>query len=359
MANLREIRKKSQSAMELIILVGIIIAIVVSIAFYLSRPKGDIILAKAEEIAATIAAETNKLAELSPGSKRRIKIEIPKGIESVDYDLNEVLIKVASNGQLSDFHRRLNIGLAGYNFGPMDGGEGIAPGMYDIVLEYMDGGVCIYPVGNDKSGKSNREKYCRCFFDVLDKPEITNLVCKHDGSNVCTDLVYGSNISSLQARCINQNNDPTKGFIRFSLINWKNETVFEDRMFKPDADGNFILNFVNFKVENSGEFIVKATCYESCYAVRNNETSLINTSSEISQIPYGTIVPFLLDEFGGKIYLGNQSHYYLIDPDNADNLYMKSGKVKPEDNFIIRTGYECRGGECINVNASLYHRGYP
>jgi hypothetical protein len=85
---------------------------------------------------------------------------------------------------------------------------------------------------------------------------------------------------------------------------------------------------------------------------------LINTTNATLEISYGKIISFLLDKDGEMIY-DDDYKYYFVNPDSEQGKgYMQSGRIKSGDVFIIRTGFRCVGGECVNVTAGLYHGKY-
>jgi hypothetical protein len=352
--------KRSQAATDQLILIGLVFAIILVVSWYAFKPKEAMEINKADLALSTIAEYSSRAAYLGSGSKLQARIEIPSNIQKISYGIGHINSKILYGGKITDLSKNVNTNVSGFAFSPL--GKEVSPGLYSVIFEYIGSGVCIYP-------PEGRTEHCKCFFDAISRPEFAYInpsgslwiECSKDGVTFedCNNLNYGSQIKSLRSKCVNQTGEATIGMVKYSITNWKDETVFEDYTYDFDNNGVYTLNNMDYIVENSDNLDITAVCYDECYPVRGGDKNLTDTAIQSFQIPYGTIVPFILNDDGTKNYDIPDSFYTLIDPSASKRGDLRKGWVQPEEPFMIKVGYECRGGECINVNASLWHMGYP
>jgi len=351
--------KKSQITTEYMILLGIVLLIVVIVLFYTWKPKQDITLERAQASLKTIAEYVNDVAELGPGNLVRVKVEIPPGVEKIDFSSGQIQMYLYNHSRDTELHEMLKANLSGC--------LNVSPGVYDFIFESMGSGVCVYTPGK-------REKCCYCFFEgaKLEQPTFRRIsndlpqepysICQVNGADFqrCDEasLEYNDIITNIGSMCVDRNSlDPTSAKVEYSVVNRNGDTVFDTISFTPDSDGLYEFESANYVIENSGWLQLTSSCIHECYYV-NSRPELRDTVSTSVFIPYGRLVPFLFDEAGNKIYT-DEFNYYVKAPQQAamTDWHLKYGWVKKDNQFIVRTGYECVGGECVMVNASLYHGG--
>jgi len=358
-------KKKSQATTDYMVLFGIILIIIVLITFYTWKPKQDIILDRAESSLNTITEYANKVAELGPGNKMQVKIEIPPGVTRIDFGDNEVNMYIFNeSGRETELHKPLKTVVSGF----LDGE--VSPGTYDLIFESLGTGVCDFRPGM-------REEDCYCHFPdtELEKPvfygmgaEYLNkeLACHVDGApdpDACDSISvgYGDRLIGFRSNCRSNTGTVITGEVEYKVTNRLGQVVYNKTSYQHDNDssgnpGYFNVTNADYTIQNSGELKLTATCYHECYYVTQNDELKATTEVPLT-IPFGRIRTFLLDEFERKIYTDDY-HYYLIDPlNNPINWHLGYGWVKTDIPFVIRTGFECVGGECINVDAALYHGG--
>ena len=353
-------KKKSQATTDYMILFGIILLIIVLITSYVWKPKQDIVIDRAESTLSTIAEYANKVAELGPGNSLELKIEIPPGVERIDFTPKGMRMYVYNDtSRATELYKPLKTVVSGF----LDGK--VTPGIYDIVFLSMGTGLCILQ-------KGFQERDCKCFFEdtKLEKPKFydlgaeysyKNLGCHVDGASnpaACDSISvnYGDKLIGFRSQCRSEDTASLiKGQVWYQVINRLGQVVYNKTEYEQ-SDGFFNLTDVNYIIQNSGELTINATCYHECYLGTQNSELKASIAVPLT-IPFGRIRTFLVDEFERKVYT-DENHYYLIDPlNNPINWHLGYGWVKTDIPFVIRTGFECVGGECINVNASLYHGG--
>ncbi len=353
--------RKSQASTDTLILLSIVLIIIVVIVSFTFRSRQDIVVNKAASSLDTITDYSSQVAELGPGNKVKTKVEIPSIVESMGVANGEVTMVLTEGVDgTTDIHRLLKTNVVGFIT------RNPKPGIYDLIFESFGSGVCVYPPGK-------RAEYCYCFSDEANLHEFefrndynehyAELLCETNGITKPCDsdspIRYNDLITGFKSQVLNKTDlQVVDATVTYKVINWKNETVFESSVFNYVGEGYFNLSNANYIVENSGPLNITTTAYHECYYVSEYKEKLSTTATVTVDVPYGRLVPFLLDENGRKIYQ-DESHYYLVDPTNSDKSHLKRGWVKSGDTFIIRTGFECLDGECVNVNASLYHSGNP
>lgn len=349
---------KSQIATEYLVMMGLIIAIViVTIAFTL-RPQQDSTVAEAEKLANTIVSYANSVMALGAGNRMMVKVEIPSGISEISTEKGNLKFTLfGDTNQKTEVSQFSSVKISGF----FDKNQNIQPGIYDLIFESYTNGVCVYT-------PNNRTNYCICFTDVENEildlyvnilGEDINCTKNNEFTDVCNstslDLRYGDTITKFEALCKQNNRDEFDGYVVFTVTNRKNEVVYEGISNKKE-NGIMVLHD-NYLIENSGELNFTATCYQRCAYLREELNELIAQNDSISLVPFGEIRPFLIDRYGRKTYSDITSNPYLINPTDRYKPHLAEGWVKSEDVFVVRTGYECFGGECLNVNASLWHDG--
>ncbi|MFT4304061.1 MAG: hypothetical protein ACMXYG_05820 [Candidatus Woesearchaeota archaeon] len=344
--------KKSQINMELLILLGIIMIVMLTIVFFTIQPSDEINKNRAFGSLTLLSEYANQVADLGPGNTVRFKLEIPSGVRSIDYtesgitmffqdDIVSIPLKMPLSGSLS--------------------GE-ISPGVYDVVVTSYGTYLCAY------FPYQSPNDVCPC-----DKPFLLNfsdydssfLVCGINGvedecDNNSNPIEYDTIITSLKAACENEDRDQLRGKMVFSIINRKGEIIYENTMFDPDGALIYNLENLNYAVNYSGPLTFQASCVSACYnyGLNSPENDLyINTTNITVDIPYGTLIPFLIDRDGNFIYT-DTNYLYLVNPFPDPRFHYQTGRVQESDIFIVRTGYRCIGGECINIDAGLWHSDY-
>lgn len=347
--------RKSQASTEYMVLIGLIMLIIVVLAYYTWKPKEEVTVSRADASLANIADSVNNVAELGPGNKIKVKVDIPKGTSTLNVKGSEIVLEMFSGSNLGTvLHKGLTVNLTGFFRG------NITPGTYDLIFESMGTGVCVYPAGS-------RSNYCRCFEGAnnsgpyfLPVNNALIIACSTDNGNLwqnCGILSpsYGTELPAVALNCQSEGSI-VQPQVEFTITNWKGEVVFEDTVFTR-TDLYYYLDSSDYIIENSGGLNITAKCIDECYYVANDNSNLVNTTSVNITVPYGTLRPFLLNSSNDRIYT-DQSNYYLVDANsNTEKTWLRYGWVKSGDTFVIRTGYECLGGECLMVNASLYHGG--
>lgn len=342
--------KISQISMEYLIMIGIITLIAIISVAYTLQPKKNLEIEEAQNLLTQIVSNSENVIKMGAGNKLKAKIQIPEGISNITFKDNQVKLSLLlSENKLTELHQDSNIKITGFfedsNF---------TSETYDLIFESFNSGTCIYTPGN-------RSDYCGCFTSDLSKyyTKTSEIYCKTKNGivDLCENInfKYGDTISQLKSKCTTLSNNIIDGYVVFKIVNWNNKVVYESTTYNHDSNGYFILND-NYKIQNSGPLNISAKCYHECSAFNPDVNELISENESIPMIPYGTILPFLINKNGQKVY-SNQSNYFLINPTNQNKDYYEKGWVKSGDIFIIRTGFDCIGGECVNVNASLWHAG--
>jgi hypothetical protein len=365
------IMKKSQSSTDYLMLLGLIMVIVVVTGIFVWRPREDIILSKANVLMNTVADYVNLVSELGPGNQLRARVEIPSGIDLIKFQRGEMSVLVYKDTEReSVLHRLVKANVTGYLSSP-----NVAPGSTDLIFIALAGGhVCV-----TRPGMMEEDCYC-IDSSKINKPQITHVSGTSYISRTVNDvtvnwgnanLKYGDVITDLKAKCVDEDGNTVPAIVVFSIVNWKNETVFpktqyESTVFQSDVNGVYHLRGISFPVENSGPMEVRATCYHECHILHDdNEDFRPMVTSEV-EIPYGVLRPFVFNITGEKVYLDmvnpdqvrlDLSFFPIKHPSLPDPSRYSFGRVMSGDHFVIRTGYECVGGECIMVNASLWHGG--
>jgi hypothetical protein len=315
-----------------------------------------------------IAELANQVATLGPGNRIRTKVEIPAGVTGVSYEGGNIRMIVGEDDERVELDRRTLAGVTGFTFQDEEGI--LKPGLYDIIVESFGANVCVYL-------PEMQGEYCYCLFSVdeigspvfynLDDHETEDLAepyfgCVTDAEMKCEDITieYGESIQEFTSRCgyLQESNyvnyeRPDVARVIYNITNWQEQGVFTGTVFERDSGGHYNLS-KEYVVENSDTLRLESTCVHECYYVTGREALKTTQTAEIF-IPHGEIVPFILDQNNEKVYI-DQSNYYLIDP-TGPNANFRQGWVQSGDSFILRTGYDCIDGECINVEASLYHVG--
>jgi hypothetical protein len=360
--------RKSQSAIDYMMLLGLILGIVIVISVYTVRPREDIVVGKASSLMDTIADYVNHVSELGPGNRLNAKLEIPPGVELIHFgkgELNIVLnVGTAREAKNTTLHRLVKSNVTGFFTSTK-----LSPGIYDVIFMSLAGGhVCIA-----RPGSIDEDCYC-VNPSMLTYPNLT-LVDNSDyvtrtlnDSTISawndTGLNYYDVITGLRARCVDNNNDDIPAVVVFNIINWRGDVVFppnqyEGTSFYSDNNNFYNLAGISYDVRNSGNLTVQATCYHECHTV-NDDPRLVSSINTSVKVPYGTIRPFVIDINGNKIYLDERPvvNFFPLRHSIRDRpSYYDLGRAQSGDQIVIRTGYECVGGECIMVNASLWHDG--
>jgi uncharacterized protein (UPF0333 family) len=356
---MRNKNKKSQIATEYLIMIGLILTIIIVTVAYTLRPQQESKLSETEKSISSIISTANDVMSLGAGNKIMTKIEIPSGISNIHVNNNALIFEMFNESEkITNISKLTTTKITGF----FDNINNVKPGTYDLVFEAYGDGVCIYT-------PNNRSDYCICFSDdssVISNLEVNisyqniNCTINNEKTNICNstelDLKYGDVITKFYAFCEAKGGNDFDGYALFSVTNRKNEIVYEGISYKQE-NGIIVLED-DFVIENSGQLNITASCYQKCAYFKSNSESLnlIAHNKTISYIPFGEIKPFLLDKNGRKIYR-ELSNPYLINPENSNKPHFEEGWVKSGDNFVIRVGYECSGGECLNVNSSLWHDG--
>jgi hypothetical protein len=378
------IMKKSQATTEYLLLLGIIILIVVLLSYYVFKPKEDITLAKSSETLDLIVDYSNKVAELGPGNKLSVKVEVPKAIESVEMRSGEINMQVFEGEKATEFHRQLKTSITGCPLSDKDGNP--VAGVYNVIFESIGNTVCMYTEGR-------RQECCHCFSDDItpNQPKFVDIIpnvqimCSYGGSQPqrCDNINlsvggYFYNITGLYSKCVNAYDENIKGHVTYTIYNRKNEVIMEESVYSSDKSGFFNLTNIKFMIENSGDVNITATCYEECYDFRDEKDLLSNMTFQPIFIQYGVVCPFLIDKNGYKVFFTRgwgDPCFQLVNPPNYETSivrefplinpttgsvkdYYNLGQTKKGDQVIVRTGFECIWGECVDVNASFYHESY-
>lgn len=142
--------KISQVAFETLVVVGVAILLVIIMLYYIYASKGDMEINKADMELDLFADKANKISNMESGNRQRARIEIPQGIVLINITENRVIFRMEDGNEFTDLHRRLKANITGFNFS--EDGEPI-PGVYDVIFESFDTGVCVYP-------PDKRQEYC-------------------------------------------------------------------------------------------------------------------------------------------------------------------------------------------------------
>jgi hypothetical protein len=147
--------RKSQTGIELLIILGVVFTVILAVGFLFLRPTGKIDESKIEGILDIIASNADKVAEMGPGNRIKITIEIPPSVKSVLYRGSLITFKVETGKTISDFSKQTKAKIGGYNFSNL----GMAKaGAASVMLENFGSSVCVYPLGQ-------KEEYCHFSLD--------------------------------------------------------------------------------------------------------------------------------------------------------------------------------------------------
>ncbi len=151
-------------------------------------------------------------------------------------------------------------------------------------------------------------------------PSARQINCEKNGEwHNCSSIAFGDTITRVRVLCT----DPEEGVTNAS-INLTNipdsYTFFNNFTFDQDSDGYWIFDNPDLVINDSGQFIIMATCYD--------DESLSRTNYSAWEVPWGS---FLID---------------LLNP-NSDTSVMKNSF------FTFSSRISCVGGECGNANVTL------
>ena len=151
-------------------------------------------------------------------------------------------------------------------------------------------------------------------------PSARQLNCEKNGIWYnCSSISFGDTVTRVRVLCT----DPEGGVVNAS-INLTNipdsYTFFNNFTFEDDSDGYWTLDNPDLIINDSGQFKIMATCYDS--------ESLSRTNSSTWEVPWGS---FSIN---------------LLNP-NSDTSVMKNSF------FTFSSRINCVGGECGNANVTL------
>lgn len=339
--------------MELMILLGIIMVIILTILFFSIRPTDESLTIKADSALQAITDYANQAYELGQGNSLRTKIEIPSGVRSIEYDKNGLKVYFKD----TELHRPLKRPLVGVLAGDIE------PGIYDIIMTSYNSYICSSLPNQDPND------ICKCDKPIMHTVDRTStgpyVTCDVNGiEQLCDDednpIGYDTIITGLHSLCTNEEAESLSGRMQYSVINRKGEVIYENTIYSSDENSYFNLSDMNYVVNYSGPLTFRATCLSECYdfgSSSEQNSDYINISDVTVDIPYGKLITFLIDN-DESLILDNTNLYFLVNPEGSSKSYYQLGRVKEHDTFIVRTGYKCVDGECINVDATLYHGGY-
>ena len=128
------IMKRGQAAFEYLVLIGVLLAILIPLFYYVSNYSGqNIKVEKTEDAVRVLGRAADSLYALGPGNKDFVWITLPGSITEVNISGNQILIKTLVYGGLSDFYYT--------TIGPVNGSLPTQRGTYKILLEVSDSGV--------------------------------------------------------------------------------------------------------------------------------------------------------------------------------------------------------------------------
>ncbi len=177
----------------------------------------------------------------------------------------------------------------------------------------------------DSAGREGYSETRLLNVDVSNNPpKVGKIECEKKGVwQNCSSIVFGDTLTRVRVFCSDPEESVGEGVVNAS-INLTNipdaHTFFEELSFEEDGYGFWMFNNLNFKINDSGEFIIYATCYD--------EDALSGTNSTSWNVPWGT---FAID---------------LINP-NSDI------KVLKDNFFTFSSRIKCINGECGNANVTL------
>lgn len=360
--------RKSQITVEYLLLIGIIVLIILVIVAYTWQPRAEIQLSRAAASLGTISDNANAASQTGVGNTFRFQVEIMPNIHGISYQNGNMVLEMGEEEDLYGFHRRVHTNVTGF-FDNRLLGVNLTEGTYDLIAESFESGVCIYQPGM-------REEQCRCFSNVDER--VSFLQIQDNGNShqvlICDDescyaaeseeleersFSYGETVHQIKTDCRTTTDGiselyPQPRSVHYTITNWKDEVVHEWYVFERDEDNYFTLN-EPYVIQNSGPLSITATCLHECFYVAPNPENLHETVTTVLHIPEGELVPFFIDPRGNRV-VANRTILPVLGVDSGGD-FMDRGFVRAGERFVLRTGYECMGGECINVQPSLYYYG--
>jgi len=151
-------------------------------------------------------------------------------------------------------------------------------------------------------------------------PNARQLNCEKNGMWYnCSSIVFGDTITRVRVLCTDPEGGVTNASLNLTNIP-DSYTFFNNFTFENDSDGYWTLDNTDLVVNDSGQFRIMATCYDS--------ESLSRTNYSTWEVPWGS---FSID---------------LLNP-NSDTSVMKNSF------FTFSSRINCIGGECGNANVTL------
>ena len=110
----RNLEKRGQVALEYMLLIGLIIAVILPLFYYsFSTITQNTQMAKASTMVNTIVETADTLYALGSGSQELIVIEVPRGVENITIQGKEIIVKIRIFSGLSDVSAKSKTNMTG------------------------------------------------------------------------------------------------------------------------------------------------------------------------------------------------------------------------------------------------------